>query len=63
MTIEKFPKFQQKFLLSSREGSTVGVGVAGSGAITTLAWSKETSTLLAATEYGVVIGWSLQAEE
>jgi len=41
----------------------VGVGVAGSGAITALAWSAESSTLLAATEYGVAIGWSLHAEE
>ena len=41
----------------------MGVGVVGSGSITSLAWSADSSTLLAATEFGVVIGWTVSMED
>jgi hypothetical protein len=45
-----------------REANTVGVGVVGGGSITCLTWSNDSTTILAATEYGVVIGWSINME-
>ena len=43
------------------DGSCAGIGMVGCGPITALAWCKDSQHILAATEHGVVVGWSLIA--
>ena len=42
------------------DGRVVGVGPVGCGAISSLSWSRDGQHLLATTEYGALIRWSLQ---
>ena len=51
--------FLINFYISS-DGSIVGVGPVGCGAITSLSWSNDGHDLIATTEYGAVVRWSLQ---